>query len=247
MREFFYNLRNSEFFRNKKNLIILAVLLLALPVGIFLITQQQIFKSKASVLPIVFTGANVEQRQDGSWVARAPQIILKLTSSLGSGGSPTPTSSPTATTCGTVVLSLNPSTGNLSLNQNNEIDVKLLPGGCDITAVEFGLNYVSTTLNVVSISPGSTAFGMIEAGDSSEGGKHYIFTRTPGSTLPREVVIGKIIFKPTASAAASKGVFVNIVGVAGSDGSPTITVSGQGNLPVTQKTVTSGTYSFVSQ
>ncbi|MBI2196784.1 hypothetical protein HYU45_04220 [Candidatus Daviesbacteria bacterium] len=92
MREFLDNLRNSEFFQNKRNLIILAVLVLTLPVGIFLITQQQIFKSRAAGEPIEFSGNNVERRGN-SWVAlRADQpITLKLTSRLGSGNTPTPT------------------------------------------------------------------------------------------------------------------------------------------------------------
>lgn len=82
MREFLDNLRNSEFFQSKKNLIILAVLLLALPVGIFLITQQQIFKSGASGERIEFSGPNVETR-DGRKVATKPEVTLKLNTTLG--------------------------------------------------------------------------------------------------------------------------------------------------------------------
>lgn len=238
-----------ELFKKKNNLItllILGILILAVPIGINLIKNQQIFKSRAAADPIVFTGNAVSR--NGQWfvVDRAKPISLELTSPLG-GPPPSsgPTASPIATTCGRVALSLDPPSGSLKLNQNNEIGVKLLPNGCDVTAVELGLNYVSITLSVTGISPGSGAFGVVEAGDSSEGGRHYIFTRTPGSTLPQEVIIGKIIFKPTASATASKGVFVNIVGVAGSDGLPYITVSGQGNLPATQKTVTSGAYNIL--
>lgn len=240
-----------ELFKKKNNLItllILGILILAVPIGINLIKNQQIFKSRAGADPIVFTGTNVVSK-NGQWMvidSKKP-ISLELTSPLGPplSSGPTASPSPAVTTCSNVALSLDPPSGSLKLGQNNEIGVKLVPTGCDITAVEFGLNYVSTILNVVSISPGSNAFGVVEAGDSSEGGRHYIFTRTPGSTLPQEVIIGKIIFKPTASAAASKGVFVNIVGVAGSDGLPYITVSGQGNLPATQKTVTSGAYNIL--
>lgn len=234
-------------FQNKKNLInllVLGILILAVPLVVTLIRNQQIFKSRAGVDAIVFSGNNVEQR-NGKWIVLDPKqaISLQLTSPLGPPG--TGTQQPG--NCSSAALSLSPATGSIFLGQDNEIDVKLAPNGCDITAVEFGLNYVSTTLNVTSASPGSDAFGVIEAGDSSEGGKHYIFTRAPGSTLSQEVVIGKILFKPTASATAAKGIFVNIVGIAGSDGSPYITVSGQGNLPANKKTVTSGTYDIVSK
>ncbi len=96
MREIFDNLRNSELFQKKRNLIILAVLLLALPVGVFLITQQQIFKSRATGEPIEFSGSNVEQRGNNWVVLRADQpITLRLTSRLGSGNTPTPTPVPT--------------------------------------------------------------------------------------------------------------------------------------------------------
>lgn len=256
MGEFLNSFKNgaNDLLRNKKNLIsllVLGILILALPLGINLIRQQQILRSRAGVDPIVFTGTNVEQR-NGKWIVLDPKqpISLQLTSPLDPPGVPTPSQSPTsppATACGTVALSLSPSAGSISLNQNNEIDVKLIPGGCDITAVEFGLNYVSDSLNVASIAQGSNVFEMAEVGggSSAEGGRHYIFTRTPRSTLSQEVIIGKIFFKPPATAAASTGVFVNIVGIAGSGGLPTITVSGQGNLPGTQKTVTSGTYDIV--
>lgn len=97
MREFFDNLRNSEFFRNKKNIIILAVLLLALPVGIFLITQQQIFKSRASGERIEFSGPNVETRE-GRKVATKPEVTLKLNTTLSQEAPPPPTPSPSPPT-----------------------------------------------------------------------------------------------------------------------------------------------------
>lgn len=85
MKEFIDNLRNSGLFQNKRNLIILVILLVALPVGIFLITKQQIFKSRASGELISLTGANVTRRADGSYVmvdASHPTITLQLTSTL---------------------------------------------------------------------------------------------------------------------------------------------------------------------
>ncbi len=258
MGEFLDSFKNgaNDLLRNKKNLIsllVLGILILALPIGINLIRQQQILRSRADVDTIVFTGTNIEKRNGKSIVLDPKQpISLQLTSPLGPPGSgqSSPPTGPTA--CGTVALSLSPASGNLNLGQNNEIGIKLLPNGCDIVAVEFGLNYVPDQLNVTSIAQGSGVFEMAEVGGSRgsrEGGKHYIFTRTPGTSLTQEMIIGKIFFKPPASAVPAAGVFVNIVGIAGSGGLPTITVSGQvsgqGNLPGTQKTVTSGTYNIL--
>lgn len=241
-------------FKNKKNLIsllVLGILILALPIGINLIRQQQILRSRADVDTIVFTGTNIEKRNGKSIVLDPKQpISLQLTSPLGPPGVSTPSQSPTSppsTACAVVALSLSPSAGSISLGQNNEIDIKLVPGGCDVVAVEFGLNYVPDQLNVTSIAQGSNAFEMAEVGgvSSKEGGRHYIFTRNVGTSLTQEMIIGKIFFRPPASATAASGVFINIVGIAGSGGSPTIAVSGQGNLPRTQKTVTSGTYNIL--
>lgn len=76
----------ADYFKEKKNLfnlLVLGILVLALPLGINLIRQQQILKSRAAVDPIVFTGDNVQKKADGSWVALKPQITLTLTSPLG--------------------------------------------------------------------------------------------------------------------------------------------------------------------
>ena len=85
-----------DFFKQKKNLanlLLLGILVLALPLGVQLIRQQQIIKSRAIADPIVFVGDNVEQK-DGKWIAKKPQISLELTSTLSQRGSPTPTQSP---------------------------------------------------------------------------------------------------------------------------------------------------------
>lgn len=86
-----------DFFKQKKNLInllLLGILVLALPIGINLVRQQQILKSRAVADPIVFAGDNVEQKSDGTWVAKDPKISLELTSPLGPPASPAPISAP---------------------------------------------------------------------------------------------------------------------------------------------------------
>ena len=63
------------YFKNKKNLInllVFLVLILALPLGIQLVRQQQIFSSRASAPAITFSGPNVE--------TRAGKQVLKLNS-----------------------------------------------------------------------------------------------------------------------------------------------------------------------
>lgn len=77
---------------NRKNLITVAVLLLALPVGLILLRTQQIFNPRASIDPIVFSGSNVEVL-NGRKVLTEPEVTLQITSKLG-GVALTPASSP---------------------------------------------------------------------------------------------------------------------------------------------------------
>lgn len=72
-------------------------MVLALPLGVNLVRQQQLLKSRAAGDPIKFTGPNVEKRGD-KWVAKSPQITLELVSSLGgpSGSAPGGASSNTS-------------------------------------------------------------------------------------------------------------------------------------------------------
>lgn len=75
-----------EYFREKKNfanLLILGIMILALPLGINLVRQQQIIKSRADITPIVIKGDNVVTK-NGQLVATAPQVTLELISPLGS-------------------------------------------------------------------------------------------------------------------------------------------------------------------
>lgn len=67
------------------NLLMTLVVLAVLPLGVNLVRQQQILRSRAVEDPIKFTGPNVEQRQS-KWVATKPQIALELSSPLGPPG-----------------------------------------------------------------------------------------------------------------------------------------------------------------
>lgn len=85
-----------DYFKNKKNLVsllVLGILILGIPLGVNLVKLQQIIKSRAAVDPITFTGPNVRQKNDGTWVATKPKIQLQLTSPLGPPGSPAPSPS----------------------------------------------------------------------------------------------------------------------------------------------------------
>ena len=75
---------------NKKNLIgilVLAILAVAVPLGLNLIRQQQTLKSRATEAPITFSGDNAEQR-NGVWVVkdRTKPVTVTFTSPLGPPG-----------------------------------------------------------------------------------------------------------------------------------------------------------------
>ncbi len=87
----------SELFKHKKNfitLLLLGILILAVPIGINLIKNQQIFKSRATGEPIVIRetlGVFQRTRPGGGleWVAKkGAKISLELSSPLGSPASP---------------------------------------------------------------------------------------------------------------------------------------------------------------
>ena len=76
-----------DFFKKKKNIIsvlILGILILALPLGINLIHQQQIIKSRATADPIVIKSTTDVFQVNGQWVAKKDaKISLEITSPLG--------------------------------------------------------------------------------------------------------------------------------------------------------------------
>src|SRR3972149_7248060 len=89
----------SLLLHNRKNLtkvLFLVMLILALPIGLQILQQQQIFKSRAAVDPIVFKGDNVALR-NGEWVALKPQCSLEIIAPFSPSSnvsSPVPSSSP---------------------------------------------------------------------------------------------------------------------------------------------------------
>ena len=92
-----------DYFRNKKNLtnlLLLGIVMLALPLGVGLVRQQQILRSRAVADPITFSGANVVQK-DGKWYATKPHITVELTSPLGGVAGNSSTTNTTTTTTNT--------------------------------------------------------------------------------------------------------------------------------------------------
>jgi len=81
----------KSFISNKKNLIsllLLGILGLALPLIINLVQKQQIFKSRADIVPITFTGDNVFSLPDGKKAFRldatgSANVDIDLISPLG--------------------------------------------------------------------------------------------------------------------------------------------------------------------
>lgn len=68
---------------NLFNLVVLLVLVVALPVGIYLTRVQQILKSQAAIEPIVFLEGGCVQKQGLKVVATCPEVTIQLTSPLG--------------------------------------------------------------------------------------------------------------------------------------------------------------------
>jgi hypothetical protein len=78
----------NELAQNKKTLVILLIIAVALPVLIFLAQQTQIFRPRATADPIVFTGPNVTPGPSGRRVLRLnnqgqAETNLELSSRLG--------------------------------------------------------------------------------------------------------------------------------------------------------------------
>lgn len=75
-----------EYFKNKRNLsnlILLLILVIGLPIGIGLVRQQQILRSRAAVDPIVFLAGQCVENRNGKLVATCENVAIQLTSPLG--------------------------------------------------------------------------------------------------------------------------------------------------------------------
>ncbi len=91
MKEILENLKSevTPLLRDRRkllSLLILGILILALPIGMDMLTKQRIIKLRATNDPIVFTGPNVRQKSDGNWVTTSSQVQLQITSPLGPPG-----------------------------------------------------------------------------------------------------------------------------------------------------------------
>ncbi len=73
--------------RNLINLLLLAILVLAIPIGIQILHSQQIAKSQAAAPPIELVQDKCLVQKNGAYFSKCPQINIKLTSPL---GGPTP-------------------------------------------------------------------------------------------------------------------------------------------------------------
>ncbi len=88
------------------NLLIIFVLILAIPVGVMLLRQQQILRSRANIVPITFTGPNVKTINN-KLVALKENVQLSIVSPLESARRAGPSSgtiSPTTFVRGTNVV-----------------------------------------------------------------------------------------------------------------------------------------------
>lgn len=63
--------------RNIIGLIIIAILVIAIPLSVYLIRQQQILKSKAAAAPVTFSGDGVTQSSEG-FVTTEKHVLIDL-------------------------------------------------------------------------------------------------------------------------------------------------------------------------
>lgn len=78
----------SKFFtkRNTIAIIIIAFLLVAVPLGVYLSQRTQVFKPRASggtTEPIKFSGSGVTRNSDGSYTTTSPTVEIELNSPFG--------------------------------------------------------------------------------------------------------------------------------------------------------------------
>lgn len=159
MREFI------DFIKDKKNLItllVLGILILAIPLGIKLISQQKIIQSRATNPPIVFKGVNVVQK-NGQWLALKPQISLELTSALGAPGvssspSPSPSLAPSPSansTTGDVYLMLDPAQTSQITGDSFNVALKINASTFNISALDITVNFDKDKLELINFVPAS--------------------------------------------------------------------------------------------
>lgn len=78
--------QDSKGLLTKKNIItflVVILLLLAIPITVKLVQQQQQIKSKAAGDPITFTGPNISKDSSGQYVTTDPTVQVELNSPLG--------------------------------------------------------------------------------------------------------------------------------------------------------------------
>lgn len=100
----------EEFFKSRKtlfNLITLVILVVALPIGINLVRQQQILRSRAAAEPIEVVEGDCVEERNGKKILICSEVPLKLVSPIGGPKSgsegvkptPKPSSSPLSSAC----------------------------------------------------------------------------------------------------------------------------------------------------
>lgn len=152
-----------ELIKNKRNLISLLILLIMIVAIYAFITfrQQQIIKSRAAASPIVFSGDNVTQKTDGTWVAKKPNIAFQLTSPLGPQGN---------YACN-VNYTLNPSTPGINASISVQMSVDSPNSACAVLY----LDNKPQPVNSLNCTPGSE--GLYDCGTtitSGSKGSHIV-------------------------------------------------------------------------
>ncbi|MBI4035997.1 hypothetical protein HY383_03530 [Candidatus Daviesbacteria bacterium] len=232
MREFL------DLFKNKKHLIsflLLGILILALPLGIKLLSQQKIIQSRAANSPIVFKGDNVAQR-NSQWVALKSKISLELTSSLGAPGAPATSSAlpiPTpASTSGDVSFILDSAQVSKPFNETFNVSFKLNAGSFNISAVDVTLSFDKEKLELINFVPSSESRIDQIINEKNNLSGSWRFTGVRSASVARvsgEVNLGILQFKTKSLAGVAQLNFGDISATS-SDRAGPLTAGAQGGI-----------------
>ncbi len=232
-----------DLFRNKKHLIsllLLGILIIALPLGIKLVSQQKIIQSRATNPPIVFKGNNVVQR-NGQWIAIKPQISLELTSALGApastpvpGASSSPSSSPSLApspssnpNTGDVYFLLDPIQASKTTGDSFNVTLKLNASTFNISALDITVNFDKDKLELINFVPASDSHidSVINEKNNLSGYFHFVGVRSPATNrVSGEVNLGTIQLKAKNVEGIAQITFGN-TRITSSDRSDPLTIS----------------------
>ncbi len=208
--------------RNKTNLIVLIVLLVAAPVLLYLVTHPQIFRPKAGGGTIEVFGDNIINLPNGQkgFTVNAqgqPVINIRLTSPFGppgqTGNNQQVNTIPIPINQG-VSLQLSPSSGNQTVGSSFDVGISLNSGGNNISFVD--LNIVSDKiLTIGSFTPSGTFKTLVVNGPPQGGTYRFVAGNSSTQVISGNINIGTIHFITNSTGTANASVTAKEVTVGG--------------------------------